>query len=536
MRKKKVLGLILAMSMVLSCLTGCGENAEETAQPGTETGSKNESAESADSKEGVTLNVMFCIRDVDSMIEPNKMEVVQALEEKTGIHIEWEMIKGADWDTKLNLMFASGEYPDIILAPNGKVDVEEYGVTQEILLSVDELADQYMPTYTARIAGEDSDPTVGLTASDGKKYSIGYLVGQNISTRAHFFINETWLNALNLEMPTSLEELEDTLRAFKTQDPNGNNIADEVPLEMSLNEGFYGVRYLLPMFGVPADDSKWIYIDNEKQVQFAPTTEGFRQCLEWLHKMYEEELIDAEILSQDATTVESKLAGGNAGFFTAWRLTAMGWDEGVMKDCTLYIPTAPEGTTPQLARCLEVATNGAFVTKTNEHLEESMYWLDSLMDTETMFSLYYGKEGSGWEYDGENGKINSIVTDTSGTKDWLDCNTLFFAPGNYISETFNMSPQRIEKTEYCQTYDSKGIIQTYSDDYLDMAPLTSEQHAQCALKETDIKNAVEEYMATFISEGITDNSWAAFTQMFDKMNVSEYIDMYQNAINELEMK
>lgn len=552
--KKKVLAMLLSTAMVMASLTGCGEGGGNAAQGSSAQGSG--ASDGTDAREAgaqaagesfnetgypivdepLTLKVMFAIRDVDSLIEPNEMAVVQALEEKTGIHIEWEMIKGSDWDTKLNLTFASGEYPDIILSPNGNVDVEEYGVTQKILLPLDELTEQYMPVYTERIAGEDSDPTSSLTASDGQKYAVGYLVGQNINTQAHYFINQTWLDNLGLGTPSTLDELTEALRAFKTRDPNGNGQQDEVPVEMNLEGGgYYGVRWMLPMFGVPVDKSKWIYIDDNKQVQFAPTQEGFRQCLEWLHQLYDEELVDAEILSQDTNTVESKLAEGNVGFFSAWRLQAMGWDEGVMKDCTLYMPTAPEGTTPSLARYLEVAKKGAYITIANEHIPESMRWLDALLETETMFSLYYGPEGPGWEYDAENGKINSVVTDTSGTKDWLDCNTLFFAPGNYISETFNMSPQRIEKTTYCQTYDKAGYIQKYSDDYLDMAPLTSEQRANMTLIETDIKNAVEEYMATFISSGITDDSWADFVKLFDNMNIKDYLQTYQDGIDQMDL-
>jgi putative aldouronate transport system substrate-binding protein len=200
------------------------------------------------------------------------------------------------------------------------------------------------------------------------------------------------------------------------------------------------------------------------------------------------------------------------------------------------MPTAPEGVTPKLARYLEMAKNGAYITTSNEHIPESMRWLDSLLDTETMYSLYYGPEGEGWEYDAENNKINSIVTDTSGTKNCLDVNTLFFAPAKYISDTFNMSPQRLEKTDYCQTYDKAGIIQKYSNDYLTTAPLTAEEHANSSLIETDIKNAVDENMATFISEGVTDDNWNAFVKMFENMKVSEYVDMYQKAIDKMDIK
>ena len=125
------------------------------------------------------------------------------------------MIKGSDWSTKLNLAFASGEYPDVLLATNGNgaVDDEEYGVTQGIVLPLDELINQYMPNYTERRDAEADDPTTSLVASDGKVYTVGYLVGQKINTNQHFFINQEWLDALNLETPSNVEELTEVLRA-----------------------------------------------------------------------------------------------------------------------------------------------------------------------------------------------------------------------------------------------------------------------------------------------------------------------------------
>ena len=547
--KKKFLAIILAAAMTALSLTGCGSQKEGSGGAVSEenaAGTEGSQAAAADSNfnetgypivnEPVTITVMLAIRDVDSLMPPNDMPMIRELEEKTGIHVEWEVIKASDWDTKLNLMFASGEYPDIILSANSIVDDEEYGVTQQLLIPVDGLTEKYMPTYMERIAMEDDDPTAGLAASDGKKYSVGYLVGQNISTNQHFFINQTWLDNLDLDTPTSLDELTDVLRAFKTGDPNGNGTADEVPLEMGLDTGFYSVRYMLPMFGVPCDPDKWIFLDDNKQVQLTAAQDGFRECMEWLNMLYKEDLLDPEVISQDINTIETKLKEGNVGFFTCWRMTAMGLDDGVAKDSVLYLPVAPEGSSASLYRYLELAKNGAYITAGNTHVPESMRWLDALLDTETMFALYYGQEGDAWVYNEENGKIDSIILDTTGIRDCLDCNTLFFAPGTYISDVFNMSSQRIEKTEYCEQYEAAGVIQKYSNDYLDLAPLTSDQIQSSSLTETDINNAVVENIAAFITNGVTDDSWNAFVKLFENMGAADYVKMYQDAIDQMDIE
>ena len=62
--------------------------------------------------------------------------------------------------------------------------------------------------------------------------------------------------ALNLETPKNVDELTEVFRAFKTGDPNGNGEADEIPLEMGLDTGFNGIRYMLTLFGLPCDPDK----------------------------------------------------------------------------------------------------------------------------------------------------------------------------------------------------------------------------------------------------------------------------------------
>ena len=544
--KKKAVAMLLAAAMAITSLVGCGSSAGTGESAASEGAAGSEASGEASANfnaegypivnEEITLKVMLAIRDTDTMIAPEEMPAVQRLDELTGIKTEWEVIKGSDWNTKLNLMFASGEYPDVIIACNGTVDDEEYGVTQQLLLPLDDLIEQYMPNYTSRRDAEEDDPTVSLTASDGQKYSVGYLVGQNINTNQHYFINQEWLDALGLETPTDMESLTEVLRAFKTGDPNGNGEADEVPLEMGLDTGFYGVRYLLPLFGIPCDPDKWIYIDDDKKVQFVATQDSFRECMEWLNMCYTEGLVDAELLSQDANTIETKLKEGNVGFFMAWRLVAMGFDEGVAKNSVFWMPDT-EAT--NCYRYLEVAKPGAFVTATNENVEATMRWLDAMLETETMFSLYYGEQdatdGTGWTYN-ENGKIDTINDGTVEVRNYLDCNTMFWAPGQYISKTFNMPEQRTEKTNYCLESDEAGIIQKYSNDYLDMAPLTSEQLQSITLTETDINNAVVENIASFVTNGVTDDSWNSFVSLFDGMGVADYVQMYQDAIDTMELE
>lgn len=78
--------------------------------------------------------------------------------------------------------------------------------------------------------------------------------------------------------------------------------------------------------------------------------------------------------------------------------------------------------------------------------------------------------------------------------------------------------------------------QKYSNDYLDMAPLASQQLQDSTLKETDINNAVVENIAAFVTTGVTDDSWNSFVSMFDGMGAADYVQMYQDAIDTMDLE
>jgi len=549
--RKKVVATLLCLSLMIGTLTGCGSN-NKTSEP--VSGGK-ESSVSTDSKESevvqevddnfnetgypivneqITLNVICCVGDDGNFLDSDDMPVLQRLEEQTGIHTEWEFIKKSDWETKLNLIFASEEYPDIIFAPSGKVDAETYGVDQGILVPLDELTEKYMPTYTERIAAEATDPTITLTASDGQKYSVGFLWSQDISTRSHFFINQGWMDELGLETPKNVEALTDVFRAFKTGDPNKNGVADEIPMTFDMNESDYNIGYLFNLFGLPLDSEyyKWIYLDNDKKVQFAPTKEEFRDCLEWLHQCYDEGLLDVETITQDGSMIQSKLTEGTVGFFSNWRMNGMGYDDSpTTENCVLYVPG--EGTS--MLRYLELAKPGAFVTKANEHIPATMRYIDAMLEEENMWNLYWGTQDVGrWLYEAD-GTISTTSVKGPIPSVAPGMYALFFGPSEYI-KIYNAPATRVEKTEFCNEYEAQGLIQKYANSYLNMVPFNVDEQAAITLKETDIQNAVMENLATFIKNGVTDESWKTFTSILNSMNIDEYVQAYQAGIDAMNLQ
>ena len=113
-----------------------------------------------------------------------------------------------------------------------------------------------------------------------------------------FMIYQPWLDALNLEMPETTEELYNVLVAFKTQDPNGNGEADEIPMSLLYGQG--GLRLLANFFGLPLDSSvNNCDIDENGNVYFLANTENYKEYLKYFNRLYAEGLLDSETFTQN---------------------------------------------------------------------------------------------------------------------------------------------------------------------------------------------------------------------------------------------
>lgn len=550
--KKKLMATLLAIALLATCLTGCSNSTDDktTAADNKTTGASvgekttEDGEETTAEAEDITLKVWLCIKANNKIVEPSEIEVIQKIDKEIGVTTEWTVIKSDAWDTQLTLMMNSGEYPDVIISRNGKVDVAAYGVDQGILIPVEDLVAEYMPNYMDRIAECDYDPTVSLKEADGHTYTIGYMSAEDISVWSLYYLNQAWMNNLKLQTPTNVEQLTEVLRAFKTMDPNGNNKADEIPITMSMDLSGTtnrGLGLMLPLFGIPFGGEKsWLYVDNDAQVQFIPTQDGFRECMEWLHTLYVEELLDVETLTQGNDAITRKLEDNVVGFCTLWNAAyATTFAETAGKDLALWTPG--EGST--IYHYLELASPRVYLTKTNAYPEKTVQWLNAYIDTENMYTAMYGKQNqeknpdyAGWYYT-EDKKIE--VHTPTGTapalNDYLSGNGLYFAPGPYKTATMVKSAAGNERTEASNVYENANILQKYSNDYLKMIAFTADQNNEKTLIEADMGTAIKEHIAKFIMEGVTDSKWYEFVGIMNQIGCDRYVDLYQEALDTLEL-
>jgi putative aldouronate transport system substrate-binding protein len=347
---------------------------------------------------------------------------------------------GRDWAT--NAFFQrTGEKADITFAYRQYTDAGQYQAAKELAFASGDLPDAFFKAYLTQeeemrylVGGQlvdlaplipESAPNVqtildaradwraAVTQPSGSIASLPSLNGYE--RQVYLWINQTWLEGLELAMPKTLPELEVVLRAFKTQDPNGNFKADEIPVSFI---GPWEARFFLHAFGLTPNDYH-IYVDDGGAVRFAPFEPGYRAFVEWLARMHTEGLLDADAFRQGQTLRASTLSEqttATLGLFAAMApYTLLSLD---MSDSYAVLPPLQSEAGQVYRRFLTGITRGTFaITSTCTDPTALLGWLDDLYTEAGGRAATAGVEGVDYAFDA-NGFWNWM------TDEWTDATTI----------------------------------------------------------------------------------------------------------------
>ena len=263
--------------------------------------------------------------------DPNNRTIFKRLEDKTNVHIEWTAIQADQWGDKKALTFANyKDLPDFIFqAGLNDTDLLKYA-EQGLILNVEEYIEKDMPNLNA-IFENYPEYRAMCEDADGHIWALPWIeqLGSEktaIQTIGNMpFINTKWMDFLGLEMPGTTDEFEQVLLAFKEhaselQSEFGIE-GDIIPMSCIINDGDQDPAILINGFGEgygDPDRGRHIAVTDEGKVICTATTEGFKKGIAWLHKLYEEGLIDQEAFTQEWSTYVAKGKSGRYGVCFSW--------------------------------------------------------------------------------------------------------------------------------------------------------------------------------------------------------------------------
>ena len=324
----------------------------------------------------------------------NDNPFINAIREHTGYpNLTVELI--TDGTTQMNLLMASGEYPDAIYVNGNRAFFLEY-LTHGLWLPVDEAVEKYGPAIKELMTPAVLAATQG---DDGQHYAISMPL--HTSYNGKYFGNSMFydtaiLSELGLEVPTDADSLYNVLAAVKEKKP------DLIPLSLVGTD----CGTLKSMFGMWTD-----YTIDENGKIVNTKREYMKDYVTYMHKLYEEGILDPESLYQTGTERDEKLVTGKL-FMTEESV----WCK---KDRQTIVANGGEFTWDYLPPLENIdgtkgnanpfpTSNIWMFPSAGKHMNEVVDIINTfLTDSELETFVNYGEEGVHFRYD-DDGTIQSI--------------------------------------------------------------------------------------------------------------------------------
>lgn len=328
-------------------------------------------------KDKVTLKFMTSSSTLAPK-DPNQKLILKRLEKETGVKIEWTNYQ-SDFAEKRNLDISSGDLPDAI-HNDGASDVELMSwAKQGVIVPVEDLIKKYMPNLQ-KVLDEKPEYKSMITAPDGHIYSFPWIeeLGEGKesihSVNDMAWINKAWLDKLGLKMPQTTDELVKVLEAFKTQDPNGNGKADEIPMSFINKPGNEDFKVLFGSFG-EGDNDDHLIVSNDNKVDFTADNDSYKEGVAFMRSLQEKGLIDSEAFEQDWNTYIAKGGEDLYGVYFTWDKNNISKNKSDYE--VLPVLAGPNGQ-KNVTRTNNVgfSRDRMVITSANKNLELTAKWID----------------------------------------------------------------------------------------------------------------------------------------------------------------
>ena len=145
---------------------------------------------------------------------------VEEAVKEVGIKVDWDIYLNSEWGDKKSILLAGGELPDAFI---GSLALSDSDIAKNpgVFIPLEDMIGEHMPNL---VKAFEDDPALRamVTSPDGHIYSLPKKLPLRPIAGNALFINQEWLDRLNLDLPQTYEEFYDVLKAFKEQDANGN--------------------------------------------------------------------------------------------------------------------------------------------------------------------------------------------------------------------------------------------------------------------------------------------------------------------------
>ena len=457
------------------------------------------------------------------------------LQDMLGVNIDWRVLLPGDNQAQaINLIFASGDLPDVMFGGGLMANAERY-IDEGTFIDLTPHLREWSPAYWDWIHTETAYDRAMKTDS-GKYYGYGFFRedgGWN-DTYLGPVVNKAWLDAFNLPLPTNISDWDRTLRAIRNR--------YNVPLSFAWSRVTgYGTA-ISGAFGAFSFADFKLYVDNNNRIQLANIQPEYRnQLVKWA-EWWRDGLIDQDVMSINDTMARSNALNLRMGM----SITSMGQLSNWVMDSQaagnganwigLQYPRGDDGTLSMVPGGYGIGSVVASITtnvKDDAKLQLIMRALDYAYTPEGNLYWNYGKQGVSWDYvNGQPAYLPLVTNDPNGLNDAIDKYGGSTWSGNCIQATLLLylknTQQAIDANDLW-FYPNQAVSARWTiPNGLTRTPAEATRAAEL---QTAISTFVNESAVQFITGQRNFNTWDAYVAEVNRMGLQELLTIQQGAYN-----
>ena len=482
---------------------------------------------------------------------PNNRTIFRRLQEKTNVEVKWTAIQSDQWNDKITLAMANPKtLADFVFnASFNDSSLLKYA-DQGIIIPLENYIDSYMPNLKA-VFDKYPEYRAMCTDSNGHIWGLPWIEQLGSGKEAiqvidnMSFINKKWLDALGLKVPNTIDEFEKVLLEFKNKASLLQNKfkidGSIIPMSFIMNDGGQDPYVLINGFGEgygDADKGRHIAVTDNRKVICSATQEGFKKGTAWLHKLYEQGLIDPEAFTQEWSTYVSKGKSGRYG-------VCFSWDVANIANLADWVPL------PVLKADVKnlTAQNGSFtsgfdrgrcvVTAVAKNPALVCAWLDQMYDPFQSPQNNWGTYGEDDEFD-----IFVLGKNKAG-KDMLKHAPLGSASPVEVREAESVNGPLAILDEYYGVYvtcpdDAKYRLDWIKDYFTPdvnekyVYPnvfMTREDTEEVSNIQADVSKAINTAKSDWVMNGFTDQDWENFKKKLESYKLDKLLSIFQKYLD-----
>ncbi len=475
------------------------------------------------------------------------------MEQLASIKFDVTRIDSGARTEQINLMFASGQLPDVFLHSGfSTTEIVQYGMLEQQFLPLNDLIDEYAPNIVKTFA-QYPEVKAAVTCPDGNIYSLPSVLLEVMAgnrpeqTVQRAFIRHQWIENLGLEDPETLDDLYDVLKAFKEQDPNGNGADDEVPFTGAWNSGFDERCFVATALGFVTSGGLLMAMLEGEPVVFSAHPR-YAEYLKYMNRLWNDGLLDRDIFTLDETAVNAKASQGVVGLMAGG--APFVFDPQNYAEWEAFVPVTSEWNSQKLWGTASSVTPGAFLLTNKCPYPEAAIRVADLYFTEKYsFMFWHGPKKDSEEALGHAGwyvQDDKLTYDYPEgiTTNWDHANTLNPISGHQVGFSGIDEIRHLREAEgiTLPVDNTTGDMQWRLTIRERVAPYVQpnfpgaiylEPEAQERIRELQV--AISDYAtpmeARFIvgEEPLTDDNLERYFAQMQNLGVDEYLQIYRDA-------